>query len=289
MRHALFPRQLQRMVVRIYVSDIRLHGRERVSFEFTATGRVHEEVGCARVRLSGRGAAGAGVVILRFQDVKASRSDVRRAQQNARRQLTLDGQVPLVNHWHVIRAARVVRHRDLIKRRTVRKVCRCGKRAGKGRVGSSLRPVAVQSCLRRCFCTQRVAERTGRRRRSGGAGADRGKYELRAEGPFIHVTIAQHAHGARVVKNARPTTEARLAVTEHIVGKAHARCESLQVGIESVLGHTRIARNAVLAGKQYAWRRIGVHLRGNVCCHGDKIDLRPAIPCIPPGQGRLIA
>ena len=107
-RHALFPRQLQRMVVRIYVSDIRLHGRERVSFEFAATGRVHEEVGCARVRFSGRGAASAGVVILRFQDVKASRSDVRGAHQNARGQLTLDGQVPLVNRWHVIRAARVV-------------------------------------------------------------------------------------------------------------------------------------------------------------------------------------
>ena len=150
-----------------------------------------------------------------------------------------------------------------------------------------MHPIAIQGGLRCRLGAQRIAEKTGRRGCSGSAVAAGGKYELRTERPFVDETVAQHAHHARVVKDAEPSAYAGLTDPVDVVGKSNSGSDSLQIRIEGVFRHPRVA-NAIGLGEEDAGRSIGIDLGGNIRRHRGEIDLREAIAHVAPGQSRLI-
>src|SRR5580700_5153126 len=196
MGHALFDRGLQRVVVRIDVVDISLNsGGKSVGLELCAAevgvaltgcdrapgGFADREVCEADIGLAVASYVGcwsvarnASIVILGFENVEGSRPDVRRAQEKACRQLTLDGQIPFIDRREMVHAARIVRHGNLVERRIVCEVRGRWERARKLWIGTKLCAGAVQRRLRCRQSAEGIAEGTGRRTRSGGAVAGGG-------------------------------------------------------------------------------------------------------------------
>src|SRR5579864_8541090 len=298
MRHALFDGGLQRVIVRIYIVDIGLNGggkrvglkecaagvgvamarSDRASGGFTNRKVCKADVGFPVARNEGSGVStrNSSIVVLGFQDVERSRTNISRAHEKTRGQLALQGQVPLIDCRNVINAARVVRHGNLIERRNVGKVGGRRKWTRKFWIRSELRARAVQSRLRRRQSAKRIAEGTGRGAGSRRAVAGSGKNELRAKRPFIHEAVAQHAFRARVVKNSCSSAKTGFAVAEHVIGKANARSKMVQTGIQGVLRHPRVA-DAVLAREKDAWWRVGIYLGPDIRRHRREIHLGPPV------------
>src|SRR5713226_4892180 len=103
----------------------------------------------------------------------------------------------------------------------------------------------------------------------------------------MHETVAEHTHHAAVVEDAAAAAQAGLAVAKDIPGKANTGSKAIELGPQGVFRHTRIAGNSILPGEEYSRRRVGIHPRSGACGHGGEIDLRPAVPVITPGKGRL--
>src|SRR5207249_6293683 len=108
---------------------------------------------------------------------------------------------------------------------------------------------AIQSGLRSRLSTERIAERAGAGSDGWSAAACRGKNKLRTERPFVHKTVAKHAHDACVVENAGAAAKTSLAIAKNVIRKAKTGSEARPVRIQSIFRHAGIAGNSVLPGE----------------------------------------
>src|SRR5215469_13052786 len=125
----------------------------------------------------------------------------------------------------------------------------------------------MEGRLSRRQCTKRIAEGTGCRSSSRGAVVGSREDKLRAEGPLIYISIAQHAHDAAVIENASASADAGFAVAQNIPCETDTRSHLAPHRPKGVRWHPRIARNAILTGEEYSRRRVGVDLGGCARSH----------------------
>src|SRR6266704_540299 len=161
--------------------------------------------------------------------VTAVRADVGSSQQDAGRQLAFNGEVPVVEGWRLIAVSRVpADDKQVLSESSI------GGRRERGRKQIGLWR-ATETRLRRGEGAERVTDCA--RFSTGSA-----KYELRAEGSYVHEPIVDNAGYARVIKNTGSAAQAGLAIAEHVVGEAEARRKVFQAGFHAIFGNARIAR-----------------------------------------------
>src|SRR5262249_48226709 len=183
-----------------------------------------------------------------FHQVAGVRSDVGRAQQPAWRKLTLDRQVPVVDHrdhkvrGRIVSIGRGGRVEDIVR----------GRRAGgRKRIRNS---------------TVRIAEWTIRLRQNQ-AGAERCR-----RAPRLMVNRGK----VSVVKHTSPAADAGLPVSKDVPRETQAWSKVLDRAVVSPFG------NALVAGKQQTLRSVGEYLGSDALLVSGGIKLHhPAIQRVP--------